>query len=33
MNEYLDLVAAQVPLFAAGLQSHREGRISQARAA
>ena len=33
MNEYLDLVAQKVPLFAAGLQSHREGRISQARAA
>ena len=33
MNEYLDLVAAQVPLFAAGLQAHREGRLTQARAA
>ena len=33
MNEYLDLVAAEVPLFAAGLQAHREGRMTQARAA
>jgi tetratricopeptide (TPR) repeat protein len=33
MNEYLDLVAGQVPLFAAGLQAHREGRLTQARAA
>ncbi len=33
MNEYLDLIAAQVPLFAAGLQAHREGRLTQARAA
>ena len=31
-NEYLDTVAAQVPLFAAALQSHREGRMTQARA-
>ncbi len=33
MNEYLDLVAAEVPLFAAGLQAHREGRMTQAKAA
>ncbi len=33
MNEYLDLIAAKVPLFAGGLQAHREGRITQARAA
>jgi tetratricopeptide (TPR) repeat protein len=31
-NEYLDSVAAQVPLFAAALQSHREGSMTKARA-
>jgi tetratricopeptide (TPR) repeat protein len=32
-NEYLDQVAQRIPLFAAGLAAHREGRMTQARAA